>query len=361
VRGAVPDPLSLIGSAGAKGAADWGLLDEHRNLIKAVQSANCTEVKCTDPTHNHDHSSHSHAHDHADVCTDPTHNHDHSSHSHAHEHHHHADVCTDPTHNHDHSSHSHVHEHHHADVCSDPTHNHDHSSHSHAHEHHHHDNSSKSKVTTAQDRFGISSFVYQRRRPFHPIRFSSFLQDLGLISVKSALDYSAAHDNKKQETTQVSTAARALLRSKGFVWMATSSQAAYFMSHAGQYLELLALGRWWAAIDRKEWPIAVAGGTNNSGEDVKNLETEQEITVDFQGTHGDRRQELVFIGKFAGDAQNQSQSQSEFERLLDACLLTDEEMQAYERITADAEKAHGIGSGDTELRDYFVPNFKHSE
>lgn len=36
--------------------------------------------------------------------------------------------------------------------------------------------------------------------------------------------------------------------------MGTSSQAAYFMSHAGQYLELVVLGRWWADIDKSEWP-----------------------------------------------------------------------------------------------------------
>jgi G3E family GTPase len=32
------------------------------------------------------------------------------------------------------------------------------------------------ELTTAESRFGITSFVYKRRKPFHPLRFTSFLQ-----------------------------------------------------------------------------------------------------------------------------------------------------------------------------------------
>jgi len=127
-------------------------------------------------------------------------------------------------------------------------------------------------------------------------------------------------------------AQRSLIRSKGFVWMATSGAAAYFMSHAGQYLELLVLGRWWADIDRAEWPAAL----------------ESEIVVDFDpvGSHGDRRQELVFIGQFGKDKSN---SQKALQDVLDSCLLSDDEMQAYEQV---AKK------GDDALREYFVPDFQ---
>lgn len=127
-------------------------------------------------------------------------------------------------------------------------------------------------------------------------------------------------------------AQRALIRSKGFVWMATSGAAAYFMSHAGQYLELLVLGRWWADIDRAEWPAAL----------------QSEIAVDFDqvGSHGDRRQELVFIGQFGKD---QSNSQQALQEVLDSCLLTDDEMRAYEQVVKD---------GDDALRQHFVPDFQ---
>jgi hypothetical protein len=37
VRGAVPASLSLMGSSGAEGAASWGVLDEHRQLVDSIQ------------------------------------------------------------------------------------------------------------------------------------------------------------------------------------------------------------------------------------------------------------------------------------------------------------------------------------
>lgn len=187
VNGVLPDPLTLMGSAKAEGASNWGILDEHRNLIKAVEAstkeAACPDAAtCTDPTHHHDHV---HTHD-----SSPSHDHSHG-HSHKHENSngHSAsastqetsvcadNTCTDPSHNHDHVHHDHDHGHNHAHdtscadtACTDPTHNHDHS---HAHSH------KSGDVTTAEERFGITSFVYKRRRPFHPVRFSVFLQSLG--------------------------------------------------------------------------------------------------------------------------------------------------------------------------------------
>jgi len=305
VRGVLDNPVSILGSAAGEGAAAWGILDEHRKMVEAVKLANCDGgVTCTDPTHDHDHS-HSHSHDHTTECTEP--------------------ACTDPTHDHDHS-HSHSHDHATActePACTDPTHNHDHS-HSHSHEH--------SQSTTAEERFGITSFVYQRRRPFHPVRLSLFLQSLGKLSVDGIAGLSSPVGvDKAAEEGPLSSARRALLRSKGFVWMGTSSAAAYFMSHAGQYLELVVLGRWWADIPKDEWPAG----------------SEPEIMVDFNGEFGDRRQELVFIGQFSSDEKKKGEnSQRALEEVLDSCLLTDQEMQQYEAT---------VGKGDEALRKLFFP------
>jgi G3E family GTPase len=349
VNGHVANPLDVIGSAKGEGAASWGLLFEHKSSVEAAEKALAAEKEkaakathshehehnescgpdCKDPTHDHDHS-HSHEHKHTDSCgpecNDPTHNHDHS---HAHEHVHSescAPGCNDPTHNHDHS---HAHEHTHSESCgpecNDPTHNHDHS-HSHSH----------SQQTTAEERFGITSFVYKRRMPFHPVRFSLFLQGLGKLSVK---DIKEVSDNLSKDTDgkrakavgggseAFAAAKRSLLRSKGFVWMGTSKAAAYFMSHAGQYLELAVLGRWWADINKDEWPKGV----------------EQEITADFDGPHGDRRQELVFIGQFGNDG---GKSRQALEEVLDSCLLTPEELKSYEEVSK---------KGDAALRELFFP------
>lgn len=364
VNGVLPDPIALMGSTQATGAANWGILDEHRNLIKAVEASHvhvhqhsgkeaaCVDTACKDPSHHHNHNhhqgshEHSHSHEHHQKKHADTHKHDHSyKHEHA------SSVqeataacdesaCIDSAHEHSHShkhaAHEHKHDPHCEDsACTDPTHNRDHS-HGHAHSH--------GDATTAEERFGITSFVYKRRRPFHPVRFSMFLQSLGKLSVKGVSEMSImtassqtsqigndapAKAKASKEEESLLRAKRALLRSKGFVWMGTSAQAAYFMSHAGQYLDLVVLGRWWAAIDKAEWPPSV----------------QDEITVDFDGAHGDRRQELVFIGQFG---QSGGQSQEALEKVLDDCLLTDAEMRDYEKV----EKR-----GDDALREHFAPNY----
>lgn len=306
-RGRVPDPLALVASADGKGAAQLAFLDEHRNLLKAADEDNKL-----DDDHHHDHVHATSCTD--EHCTDPSHHHDHS---HDHDHHHGHEACT----HHGDSDHSHSHDHVHSPSCTvsgcnDPTHDHDHS-HSHSHNH---------EETTAQKRFGISSFVYRRRVPFHPIRFSRFLNSLGRLSVSGMSGLTVTGDLDGSDPSLVS-ARRALMRSKGFIWMSTSKSAAYFMSHAGQYLELNVLGRWWADIPKEEWPQGL----------------DQDIRTDFDGPDGDRRQELVFIGQFGKEGGKSKQA---LEEALDACLLTNEEMAKYKELAP---------KGDNALVDYFAP------
>jgi G3E family GTPase len=148
------------------------------------------------------------------------------------------------------------------------------------------------------------------------------LKGLGKLSVKgiSGLSSSSDDDVKTSNSGKFEAARRSLLRSKGFVWMGTSSAAAYFMSHAGQYLELRVLGRWWDDISRKEWPEGA----------------EPEIMIDFDGKHGDRRQEIVFIGQFGTASTN---SKEAFTEVLDSCLLTDEEFALYEKTVPQGDEA----------------------
>lgn len=337
VRGQVKDAVNLIGSAKGLGAADWGELDEHRRLIVAAEKEmeaahehshdhhdeHGHDQTCSHPDHKHDEHKHEeHKHDehcHDNTCAHPDHKHDHDHKEHDHAAACHDSHCDDPTHNHDHS---HSHGHHDeacADTtCNDPTHNHDHS---HTHE---------NDMTTAQKRFGITSFVYRRRKPFHPLRFTSFLQGLGKLSISGMANLVAAEEGAQfaSPNSMLDNAQRALCRSKGFVWMATSKSAAYFMSHAGQHLELYVLGRWWADIEKEQWPPSI----------------DDEITRDFEGKNGDRRQELVFIGQFG---KGSTQSREALEQALDKCLLTDEEMVEYENIAAKG--------GDNALQSYFVP------
>ena len=46
----------------------------------------------------------------------------------------------------------------------------------------------------------------------------------------------------------------AIIRSKGFVWVANQHRSAQYWSHAGHYFELRALGLWWTATALDQWP-----------------------------------------------------------------------------------------------------------
>ena len=143
------------------------------------------------------------------------------------------------------------------------------------------------------DEYGISSFVYRARRPFHPQRLWDVLEDEVFTSV---------------------------LRSKGFAWIATKHDLAYEWSQAGVSMRLHPAGYWWASAPAEEWP-----------EDSAMLE---EIQANFEGEHGDRRQELVFIGIDMDEELLRSK--------LDQCLL------------ADLEFVQGSSAWE-ELQDPFPP------
>ncbi|MCD8535957.1 MAG: zinc metallochaperone GTPase ZigA [Verrucomicrobia bacterium] len=128
--------------------------------------------------------------------------------------------------------------------------------------------------------YGIHSFVYRARRPFHPKRFMDCL---------------------RSEWPGV-------IRSKGFFWLATRMDWAGSLSQAGAACRTEAAGYWWAAVDKKNWP-----------DDQDHCE---EIVRMWEKPWGDRRQEIAVIG--------QNLDQAELTRRLDACLLSDTEMMSGE-------------------------------
>ena len=79
------------------------------------------------------------------------------------------------------------------------------------------------------EEYGIASFVYAARRPFHPGRFYDYLHRIHW-------------DNGN------------LLRSKGFFWLASRPDWAGLWSQAGDTMQHGCAGRWWASVPDSEWP-----------------------------------------------------------------------------------------------------------
>ncbi|MBS3954434.1 MAG: zinc metallochaperone GTPase ZigA [Methylomicrobium sp.] len=127
------------------------------------------------------------------------------------------------------------------------------------------------------EEYGIASFVYSARRPFHPGRFYDYL-----------------HEGDWDNGT--------LLRSKGFFWLASRPEWVGTWSQAGGMMQHGCAGRWWASVPESEWPE----------------EHIADIKANWQTQFGDCRQELVFIG------QNVNADQTRQE--LDSCLLSDDEL-----------------------------------
>jgi G3E family GTPase len=266
-----------------------------------VPDDDCSNPDCTDSTH-----AHSHAHDDHANCAEPD--------------------CTDASH-----SHSHAHDDRancdEAD-CTD-------ASHSHSHEQHQH-SSSPQKIqqkSTSTDNLGIGNFVYKAARPFDADRLMQLLYKWP-VPVKDELDLSLLKDAAKNgysvhggETARPSPFTR-VLRSKGFCWFAPvhwdsavdledddawRHNTAMYWSHAGKHLGIQDAGRWWHSMP----DTAMREFFATNAAEYERILREDFVTAEF----GDRRQELVFIGV---DLQEPA-----IRDALDACLLTDAEMEAY--------------------------------
>ncbi|EKX34446.1 hypothetical protein GUITHDRAFT_57042, partial [Guillardia theta CCMP2712] len=221
--------------------------------IQSEMSAACSDPDCKDPTHKH---SVDPTHKHSVVakeeckdadCKDPTHKHSVVA----------KEECSDPN-------------------CNDPTHSH------------------SKVVESPQSKFGITSFVYSRRRPFDTERVKAAIMKLPIVGNPAIDNEEQDHENKKSPMFRV-------LRSKGFMWVSTKHDEPLFWSQAGRFFELKDFGKFWASTDLRWWP-----------DDEISL---RDIARDFGGPEnkwGDRRQEIVFIGPEIDRAG--------IETILDECL-----------------------------------------
>ncbi|MCY8514554.1 GTP-binding protein [Bacillus atrophaeus] len=132
--------------------------------------------------------------------------------------------------------------------------------------------------TPETEEYGITSFVYRRQKPFHPVRLMNWLE--------------------KWPTD--------IVRAKGFFWLASRNDTAGLLSQAGTSLMIQGAGDWIAAHSEEERQEA--------------FKDDPELLENWDERYGDRKTELVFIGI--------QMDRADITASLDTCLLTDEEMTA---------------------------------
>ncbi len=132
--------------------------------------------------------------------------------------------------------------------------------------------------TPETEEYGIGSFSFVARKPFHPERFHNFLHS----------------------TEQYGK----LIRSKGYFWLASRPEFAGQWSQAGGIAQYGFAGMFWHAVPRQYWP-----------QDEESLAIIKDSWVE---PFGDMRQELVFIG--------QNLDKEAMTQALEAALLTEDEL-----------------------------------
>lgn len=136
--------------------------------------------------------------------------------------------------------------------------------------------------TPETEEYGIISFVYRARKPFHPQRFWDYLNN----------DW---HNS--------------IIRSKGLFWLASRPDMAMNWSQAGGSLRAEKAGVWWVSMpyaERIRYAVFI--------------DHQKEIESKWEKEFGDRATELVIIGQDMDKAQIISE--------LNNCLCTDGEIKA---------------------------------
>ena len=158
--------------------------------------------------------------------------------------------------------------HHHDDHDHNDDHDDDHHHHDDHHGHHHHHHHDEGEA----EEYGISTFVYYRRKPFDLGRFDEFV----------ARHWPAG-----------------VIRAKGICWFRSEPETCYLFEQAGRQVSLRDTGQWYAEMPDEEL--------------LDFIRRNPDLQRDWDDTYGDRMQKLVFIG--------QHLDRPAITAALDACLM----------------------------------------
>ncbi|KAF1330520.1 Cobalamin synthesis protein, partial [Globisporangium splendens] len=194
------------------------------------------------------------------------------------------------------------------------------------------------------EEYGIGSFLYSARRPFHPYRLTELLQqefvivecpDIPPLPTDEDDDDDGEEDEEEDEAMEQTIEPldpetiqkrlegkknglfKNLLRSKGVFWLGTRPKNYGAWSQAGLYCTLPNAGMWVAEFPEEK--------RTHEMRSTKNYDAL--MAREF----GDRGQEIVFIGRFSKE-ENEIAS---IRNALNECLLTDDEMDEYTQSKTD--------------------------
>ncbi|MDU3829070.1 MAG: GTP-binding protein [Staphylococcus sp.] len=132
--------------------------------------------------------------------------------------------------------------------------------------------------TPETEEYGMSSFVYSRRLPFHAKRFNDWLEQMP----------------------------RNIIRSKGIVWLAQYNEVACLLSQAGSSCNISPVTYWVASMSKEK------------REEI--LAQRRDVAESWDIEYGDRKTQFVIIGT--------DLDQEKIEKELDECLLNSSEINS---------------------------------
>ena len=230
--------VELTSVLGAAGEHRIAALNEDDDIRRLVEKVNADEAK-ENQTQEHGHAEKPAEHGHAEKEGGGPHEHGHSEKS-----------SSGHEHDHDVESHGHGDAHCEKEGC-------DHGKEKAVAHEHDHAQAGQRPVGRETRRFGITSFCYQRKRPFHPHRLMNIIRQLPVRQETLALA-EALEEEKKESGAEgsgegsgaaaavaVAAGARdeaspmhALIRSKGFIWLSNSHAQMFYWALAGKHFEL---------------------------------------------------------------------------------------------------------------------------